>query len=624
MKAVRGAANINTYSSSKMASDPEARERMRRLAIIGVSSFLLVAMAVAVTVGVSLNQSEESESSDSPKDGNKSHVSDSMKAVTSICRPTDYKKECVSSLTSEAGNSTDPKELIKKVFNITIRSVGESLQKTHVIQELEKDPKSKMALDTCMNLMGLSIGEFRRSVENMGSFDLAGVDTMLMNLKVWISGAITYQQTCLDGFQNITTPAGEKMEQILNVTMERSSNLLAIITDFANSLAELNIAGGGGRRRRLFQDVTVKSPVLGHGDDSSDNVDVDVDVDLLFGDGAHGRRLLATGVLKPNVIVAQDGSGKVKTINEALKLVPRNNLKPFIIYVKEGVYKEFVHVMKNMSHVVMIGDGASKTKISGNLSFGDGVIPYNTASAAIEGDFFVGIKIGFENTADAGKREAVALRVQGDMAVFYKCSIDGNQDTLYAHAMRQFYRDCTISGSLDFVIGDAIAVFQNCTFVVKQPKSDSEDVICTVTAQGRKERHEPTGFVLQGGSIVADPHLEQSTSVYLARPWKTYSRTIFMNMHMGGFIRSAGFRPWLGTYGTDTCYYAEFNNDGPGSNKSKRVKWGGVKNITETDAESYTPVKFFNGDKWIRITQIPYTPGSWSSNSTTSTKSKSS
>ncbi|KAF7817937.1 putative pectinesterase/pectinesterase inhibitor 28 [Senna tora] len=552
--------------------DEEAAQRRKRLAIIGVSSFLLVAMTVAVTVGVTLNQ-DEAEETELPNDSNKSHISDSMKAVAAICRPTDYKEDCMQSLKSEAGNTTDPKELIKIVFNVTIRSVGESLKKTEEVHELEKDPRSKMALDTCMNLMSLSIGEFRKSVENMGSFDLTGVDVMLMNLKVWISGSITYQQTCLDGFQNTTTPAGQKMKEILKLTMQRSSNVLAIINDFANSLAELNISGfASSNSRRLL------------------NINDD--------DGFPTRRLLATAKLKPHVVVAKDGSGKVRSINEALKLVPPKNLKPFIIYIKKGTYHENVRVFKNMSHVVMIGDGGDKTRITGNLNFIDGVNTYRTATVAIEGDFFVAIKMGFENSAGASKHQAVALRVQGDMAVFYKCSMDGYQDTLYAHAMRQFYRDCTISGTIDFVFGDAVSMFQNCTFVVRKPMKGQK---CVVTAQGRKERHQPSGIVIQGGSIVASRELKEEKKnfpTYLARPWKTYSRTIFMNTYIDDIVVAEGYMPWAGDLGLDTCYYAEYKNEGPGSDKSKRAKWGGIKkNFTSQQADTYTPVKFFSGDK---------------------------
>ncbi|XP_028793540.1 putative pectinesterase/pectinesterase inhibitor 28 [Neltuma alba] len=579
-------------------ADRQAAQRIRRLAIIGVSSFLLVAMAVAVTVGVSMNQSD-SESSQ-PKDNNKSHVSDSMKAVTDLCHPTDYKKECEDSLKSEAGNSSDPKQLIKIVFNVTIRSVGESLQKTRLIHEIEIEPRSKMALDSCMHLMALSIDEFRKSVQNMGSFDLAGVDDMLMNLKVWISGAITYQQTCLDGFQNTTSPAGKQMQDVLKLTMIHSSNILAIINDFANSLAQLNITSSTSRR--LLEDFESDRPVLGHGD---------LDIPLWAEVGM--RRFLATGKLKPHVVVAKDGTGKVRSINEALKMVPENNAKPFVIYVKEGVYHEYVHVMKNLTRVVMIGDGGDKTRVTGNRNFVDGIGTFRTATVAVDGDFFVAIKMGFENSAGPEKHQAVALRVQGDMAVFYRCAMDGYQDTLYAHAMRQFYRDCTISGTVDFVFGDAMSVFQNCTFIVRKPLEEQQ---CIVTAQGRKERHQPTGIVIQGGSIVADPNFYPDrfkNKVYLARPWKIYSRTIFMDTFMDDLIQPEGFLPWAGTLGLDTCYYAEHNNDGPGSDKSKRAKWGGIKNITPQQANTYTPLNFFKGDKWIKITRIPYNPSSWNS-----------
>ncbi|KAK4282757.1 hypothetical protein QN277_014096 [Acacia crassicarpa] len=565
----------------------EASQRRRRLAIIGVSSFLLVAMAVAVTLGVSMNQSN-SESSQ-PKDNNKSHVSDSMKAVTDLCRPTDYKKECENSIKSEAGNTTtDPKDLIKIAFNITIRSVGESLQKTRLIHEIEKEPRSKMALDSCMHLMALSIGEFRKSVQNMGSFDLTDVDDMLMNLKVWISGAITYQQTCLDGFQNTTSPAGKQMQDVLKLTMKHSSNILAIINDLANSLAQLNISSSA-TSRHLLQDV--------------------FDFPIWAQSGL--RRLLATGKLRPNVVVAKDGTGKVRTINQALKMVPISNVKPFVIYIKEGVYHEYVHVMTNMTRVVMIGDGAHKTRINGNRNFVDGIGTFRTATVAVDGDFFVAMKIGFENSAGPEKHQAVALRVQGDMAVLYKCAMDGYQDTLYAHAMRQFYRDCTISGTVDFVFGDAVSVFQNCTFVVRKPLEEQQ---CIVTAQGRKERHQPTGIVIQGGSIVADSKFYSDrlkNKVYLARPWKIYSRTLFMETFMDDLIDGDGFLPWEGTLGLETCYYAEYNNSGPGSDKSKRVKWGGIKNITPQQANTWTPLNFFKGDKWIKITRIPYTPSSW-------------
>jgi len=226
--------------------------------------------------------------------------------------------------------------------------------------------------------------------------------------------------------------------------------------------------------------------------------------------------------------------------------------------------------------------------------------------AAILGDYFVAINIGFENSAGPHKHQAVAIRVQADRSIFYRCSMDGYQDTLHVHAMRQFYRDCTISGTIDFVFGDAVAVFQNCTFVVRKPLKNQQ---LTVTAQGRKEMQQPSGIVIQGSSIVYNHTVKFDNKAYLARPWKNYSRTIFMNTYMEDIIEPDGYVPWPGAHGPsgmNTCFYGEYNNTGPGSNTTKRVKWSGIKKLNSKSASDYSPLNFFHGDQWVKITRLPY------------------
>ncbi|KAG4913894.1 hypothetical protein GLYMA_19G231500v4 [Glycine max] len=573
-------------------------DAQKRNVIIGVSTFLLVAMVVAVTVNVNFNN--KGSSSDS-KEESKSHVASSMKAVKTLCAPTDYKKECEDNLIEHASNITDPRELIKIAFHVTISKIGEGLEKTQLMHEVENDPITKEALDTCKQLMNLSIGEFTRSLDKFAKFDLNNLDNILTSLKVWLSGAITYQETCLDAFENTTTDAGQKMQKLLQTAMHMSSNGLSIINELSKTLSEMHVNRPG--RRRLLNNVD-DLPVLGHDFDLPEWVDDRVGVRKLL--RMTGRKRMA------HVVVAKDGSGNFSTINEALKYVPKKNLRPFVIYVKEGVYNEYVEVSKNMTHVVMIGDGGKKSRITGSKNFIDGVGTYRTASAAILGDFFVGIGMGFENSAGAEKHQAVALRVQADRSIFYKCRMDGYQDTLYAHTMRQFYRDCIISGTIDFVFGDAVAVLQNCTFVVRKPLENQQ---CIVTAQGRKERNQPSGLVIHGGSIVSDPTyypVRFDNKAYLARPWKNFSRTIFMDSYIGDLITPDGYMPWQtleGFSGMDTCFYAEFNNRGPGSDKTKRVKWEGVKTLDSDGITNFLPSMFFHGDDWIRVTRIPYYSG---------------
>lgn len=217
--------------------------------------------------------------------------------------------------------------------------------------------------------------------------------------------------------------------------------------------------------------------------------------------------------------------------------------------------------------------------------------------------------IGFENSAGPEKHQAVALRVQSDMSIFYNCQMDGYQDTLYTHTKRQFYRNCVISGTIDFIFGDAAVVLQNCKLVVRKPMDNQQNI---VTAQGRKDQREPTGIVLQDCLITTDPlyfPLRTKLKSYLGRPWKEFSRTIIMNTVIEDLIQPEGWLPWMGDFGINTCFYSEISNTGPGSNMDRRVKWPGVKTVPPNEAIDYSPGKFINGDTWIPDMGVPYTSG---------------
>ncbi|KAF1860861.1 hypothetical protein Lal_00000275, partial [Lupinus albus] len=572
-------------------------EKRKRIAIIGFSTLLLVAMIVVVIMGIS-NETEFNDDNEDDIEDNQKHVASTMKAVKTLCYPTDYKKECEENLMPEAGNTTDPKELVKIAFNVAISKIGDKLKQTEILHELENEPRAKLALETCKQLMDLSIDEFLRSLDQIREFDLTNVDKIFTSVKVWLSGAVTYQDTCLDGFENTTSEASKKMKDLLTSSMHMSSNALAIITNMADTIADWNVTSllGG---RRLLEDSK---------NENSFNLPTWVD----DAPGVHKLLAEVPFKIKPNVTVALDGTGDFKSINKALKKVPSENEKPFVIYIKKGIYHEYVHVTKDMTNVVFVGDGGDKTRITGNKNFIDGVNTYNTTTVAIQGDHFIAINVGFENSAGPHKHQAVAIRVQADKSIFYKCQFDGYQDTLYAHTHRQFYRDCIVSGTIDFIFGDAIAVFQNCTFVVRKPMKNQN---CIVTAQGRKDRHQPTGIVIQGGSIVADPMLQAAKldhKSYLARPWKNFSRTIFMDTFIDGFIDPEGYLAWQGEEGPmhmNTCFYSEYHNYGPGSDKSKRAHWAGIWNLNSKAAHLFQPSKFFHGDDWIEDTGIPYYPG---------------
>ena len=228
--------------------------------------------------------------------------------------------------------------------------------------------------------------------------------------------------------------------------------------------------------------------------------------------------------------------------------------------------------------------------------------------AAVDGQQFVAVDITFENTAGPEEGQAVALRSNSDSSIFYRCGIRGYQDTLYPHHNRQFYRECRISGTVDFIFGDALVVFQKCEILPRQALPGQSN---TITAQGRKEANSSTGFSFHLCNISGDSELISSanpTPTFLGRPWKTYSRTVFMETFMSNIINPEGWLRWTSSF-ESTLFYGEYKNTGPGASTDKRVNWPGVHSLDSSQAQLYTVSQFIKGNSWLPPTCIPYNGG---------------
>lgn len=312
------------------------------------------------------------------------------------------------------------------------------------------------------------------------------------------------------------------------------------------------------------------------------------------------------------VIVSQDGSGNFSTINDAVAAAPNKTEADdgyFLIYVSAGVYEENVYIDKKQRYIMMIGDGINQTIITGNRSVVDNYTTFQSATFAVTGTGFVAMNITIRNTAGAIKHQAVALRSGADLSAFYSCSFEGYQDTLYVHSLRQFYRECDIYGTVDFIFGNANVVFQNCNIY---PRLPMENQFNAITAQGRTDPNQNTGISIENCIIRAAEDLADSkgtTRTYLGRPWKQYSRTVFMHSYIDNMVDPAGWREWDGTFALDTLYYGEYNNTGPGSNVTGRVSWVGYHLLSATDASNFTVSTFVFGDEWLPKTGVPYASG---------------
>ncbi|CAD5326385.1 unnamed protein product [Arabidopsis thaliana] len=316
---------------------------------------------------------------------------------------------------------------------------------------------------------------------------------------------------------------------------------------------------------------------------------------------------------RADFVVARDGSATHRTINQALAAVSRmgkSRLNRVIVYIKAGVYNEKIEIDRHMKNIMLVGDGMDRTIVTNNRNVPDGSTTYGSATFGVSGDGFWARDITFENTAGPHKHQAVALRVSSDLSLFYRCSFKGYQDTLFTHSLRQFYRDCHIYGTIDFIFGDAAAVFQNCDIFVRRPMDHQGNMI---TAQGRDDPHTNSGISIQHSRIRAAPEFEAVKGrfkSYLGRPWKKYSRTVFLKTDIDELIDPRGWREWSGSYALSTLYYGEFMNTGAGAGTGRRVNWPGFHVLRgEEEASPFTVSRFIQGDSWIPITGVPFSAG---------------
>uniref|UniRef100_A0A0D9V8K8 Pectinesterase n=1 Tax=Leersia perrieri TaxID=77586 RepID=A0A0D9V8K8_9ORYZ len=310
------------------------------------------------------------------------------------------------------------------------------------------------------------------------------------------------------------------------------------------------------------------------------------------------------GIL-PNATVCGGGCDH-KTVGEAVAAAPDHGEEWFVVHVKEGVYKETVSVPWEKTNLVIVGDGMGKTIITGDLNADTpGVSTFNTATVGVLADGFMARDLTIANTAGPDAHQAVAFRSTGDRTVLDTVELLGHQDTLYAHAMRQFYTRCRVSGTVDFVFGNSATVLHDTALTVLprqlRPEKGENDA---VTAQGRTDPAQPTGIVLRGCAVNgSDEYMAMYRQnpgvhhVYLGRPWKEYSRTVFVGCALAEIVQPRGWMAWNGDFALKTLYYGEYESAGAGAAAGSRIGWSSQ--VPKEHVDVYSVASFIQGDKWI-------------------------
>lgn len=290
------------------------------------------------------------------------------------------------------------------------------------------------------------------------------------------------------------------------------------------------------------------------------------------------------------IVVARDGTGQFRTIEEAIDVCRAFMEYHKVIFVKKGVYKEKLVIPSFLTNIEICGEDKENTIITyddhANIKRDD--LPndhklgtFRTYTLKILGSDIVIKNITIENNA-AKLGQAVALHTEGDRIKFVNCRFLGNQDTVYTGVAgtRLYFQDCYIEGTTDFIFGPSIAWFENC--IIKN-KSNSY-ITAASTPEGQKY-----GYVFNNCKIIAD---EGVTKCYLGRPWRPYAYTLFMNCELGRHIRPEGWHNWGKAENEKTARYIEYNNRGEGADTSGRCAW--AHQLTKKEAAKITPKEVFS------------------------------
>ncbi|KAF3647503.1 Pectinesterase 2 [Capsicum annuum] len=567
-------------------------KRKKKLYLAIVAPVLLVAAVIGVVAGVKSHSDSSDDHADIMAITSSAHA-----IVKSACSNTLHPELCYSTIVNVTDFSkkvTSQKDVIELSLNITIKAVRKNFYAVKKLIQTRKGltPREKVALHDCLETMDETLDELHTAVEDLELYPkkkslVAHAD----DLKTLISSAITNQETCLDGFSH--DEADKKVRKVLlkgqKHVEKMCSNALAMICNMTNTdIANEMKLSANKNNRKLIEDNVEWPEWLSAGD----------------------RRLLQSSTVTPDVVVAADGSGNYKTVSEAVAKAPEKSSKRYVIRIKAGVYRENVDVPKKKTNIMFMGDGRDNTIITASRNVQDGSTTFHSATVAAVGEKFLARDITFQNTAGAAKHQAVALRVGSDLSAFYRCDILAYQDTLYVHSNRQFFVQCIIAGTVDFIFGNGAAVLQDCDIHARRPGSGQKNM---VTAQGRTDPNQNTGIVIQKCRIGATSDLrpvQKSFPTYLGRPWKEYSRTVIMQSSITDVINPAGWHEWNGNFALNTLFYGEYANTGAGASTSGRVKWKGFKVITSaTEAQAYTPGRFIAGGSWLASTGFPFSLG---------------
>lgn len=301
------------------------------------------------------------------------------------------------------------------------------------------------------------------------------------------------------------------------------------------------------------------------------------------------------------IVVSKDGKGNFTKVQQAIDAVENGSSVRTKILIKAGTYKEKIIIPENKRAILLEGENPENTIItyddfaSKKNSDGKDIGTTNSSTIFIYSDNFSAKNISFENSSGR-VGQAVAVLTSGDRITFENCRFLGNQDTLYLKGVqdspdksrpsRNYFKNCYIEGTTDYIFGAGTAVFENCVIYSKETAS-------YVTAASTPQQNE-YGFVFINSKILGNA---EENSVYLGRPWRPFAKTVFIDCEINSTIKPEGWHNWSKPDAEKTTFYGEYNSKGSSANISKRVFWS--HQLTKEESKKYTAKNILSGkDNW--------------------------
>jgi pectinesterase len=307
--------------------------------------------------------------------------------------------------------------------------------------------------------------------------------------------------------------------------------------------------------------------------------------------------------VRPDVKTGIESTTQYPTIQMARDHAPEAGSGRVYVHIYPGIYHERVIVTQNRPRMTLIGmgKGPEDVVITNSLNAKQAGGTFFTETVEINGPQFEADNITFENAA-GNTGQAVAAAVRSDRSIFKHCRFLGHQDTLFADYGRQYYLDSYIEGGVDFIFGNATAVFDHSELHALSPGY--------LTAQSRIKPTETTGYVIANSRVTTsiDPSAPGGHNTFgLGRPWRPYSRVVYLNTELPAGLNPAGWNNWGKTSNESTAFYAEYQSTGPGATPATRAPWS--HQLTAAEALPFQPRNFLKGpDHWNPIADAAKLP----------------